>query len=63
MRSHLHVLTVLLLTAAASATAAEVTQRSANNGMLVMEDVPQIPPELSNSLNRYQAVRSASFRA
>ena len=63
MRYYLHVLTVLLLTAETSASAAEFTQRTANNGMLVLEDVPRIPAEIRNSLNRYQAVRSARFRA
>ncbi len=40
---------------------AEVKQRTANNGNLVMEDVPEIPAEIVDSLNRYQNVRSAPF--
>ena len=48
---------------AASALAADSVQRSeANNGMLIMEDIPSIPEEIVNDLNRFQNVRSASFR-
>ena len=46
---------------AAGATAEPVV-RTANNGNLVMEDIPEIPAEIVDSLNRYQNVRSASFR-
>mgnify|MGYP000084286275 CR=1 FL=1 len=42
---------------------ADVRQRTANNGNLVMEDVPEIPAEIVDGLNRYQNVRSAAFRA
>jgi len=42
--------------------AADAERRVANNGNLVMEDVPQIPADIVDSLNRYQNVRSASFR-
>jgi dipeptidyl aminopeptidase/acylaminoacyl peptidase len=41
---------------------ADVERRTANNGNLVMEDVPEIPEEIATSLNRYQNVRSASFQ-
>lgn len=42
---------------------AEETQvRTANNGNLVMEDVPEIPQQIVDDLNRYQNVRSAPFR-
>ena len=41
---------------------AEVKTRTVNNGMLVMEDVPDIPQEIVNELSRYQNVRSAPFR-
>lgn len=48
---------------AVSALAADSVQRSeANNGMLIMEDIPPIPEEIVNDLNRFQNVRSASFR-
>ena len=42
---------------------ADVEHRVANNGNLVMEDVPEIPADIVQSLNRYQNVRSASFEA
>ncbi|MCH2057695.1 MAG: S9 family peptidase [Thalassotalea sp.] len=41
---------------------AEVNVRTANNGNLVMEDVPKIPQRIVDDLNRYQNVRSAPFR-
>lgn len=44
------------------AVAAEPNIRTANNGNLVMEDVPEIPQSLVDSLNRYQNVRSAPIR-
>jgi len=43
--------------------AADAESRVANNGNLVMEDVPEIPADIVDSLNRYQNVRSASFEA
>jgi dipeptidyl aminopeptidase/acylaminoacyl peptidase len=43
--------------------AADAERRVANNGNLVMEDVPEIPADIVDSLNRYQNVRSALFRA
>ena len=46
----------------ASVAAAQPVSRTANNGNLIMEDVPEIPAEIVDSLNRYQNVRSASFR-
>ncbi len=42
---------------------ADLEQRITNNGNLVLEDVPEIPDEIVASLNRYQNVRSAGFRA
>jgi dipeptidyl aminopeptidase/acylaminoacyl peptidase len=45
----------------ASAYAASVTRTEANNGNLVMEDVPPIPAAIVDSLNRYQNVRAANF--
>ena len=42
---------------------ADAERRAANNGNLVMEDVPEISADIVDSLNRYQNVRSASFRA
>lgn len=45
------------------AFAADPELRLANNGNLVMQDVPEIPAEIVNDLNRFQNVRSGSFRA
>lgn len=41
---------------------ADVEQRVANNGNLVLEDIPEIPREIVHDLFRYQSVRSAAFR-
>jgi dipeptidyl aminopeptidase/acylaminoacyl peptidase len=49
----------LLATISASA---DIVSSTANNGNLVMEDVPAIPGEIVEGLNRYQNVRSAAFR-
>ncbi len=38
-----------------------VTERTLNNGNLVLQDIPQIPEKIISDLNRYQNVRSASF--
>ncbi|MDH3547060.1 MAG: S9 family peptidase, partial [Gammaproteobacteria bacterium] len=47
----------------AVAVGAETVRRTeANNGNLVMEDIPAIPAEIVDSLNRYQNVRSGRFR-
>ena len=57
----------LILTTAATAllaalpATADVERRTANNGQLVMEDVPPIPESIVDDLNRYQNVRSAGF--
>jgi len=40
---------------------AEVEQRTANSGNVVMEDVPEIPADISEALRRYQNTRSASL--
>lgn len=40
---------------------ADVSQRTANNGQLIMQDVPEIPKELVARLNQYQNTRYASF--
>src|SRR5690606_4453403 len=37
------------------------TTRTLNNGQLILEDVPEIPPGLVNRLQQYQEVRSAQF--
>ena len=39
-----------------------VEERTANNGNLLMQDIPEIPDEIVNDLNRFQNVRQANFR-
>ena len=51
-----------ILTAAAALAAASVQRIAANNGNLIMEDIPAIPEQIVNDLNQFQNVRSASFR-
>ena len=46
----------------ASVAAAQVAERSANNGNVVLSGIPEIPPEIGQRLARYQNVRGASFR-
>ncbi len=53
--------TLALLLGSPMATA-EIMRSSANNGQLVMENVPPIPQQLADDLNRYQSARSAGFR-
>ena len=53
----------ILSLGAAAPVAADVEQRTANDGNLVMEDVPEIPQRIVDSLNQYQNVRAANFRA
>jgi len=55
-------LTGIFLLATAALLAAEPVVTTANNGNLVMEDIPPIPDEIVGDLNRYQNVRSAGFR-
>ena len=52
----------LLALLATAAFAGSVTRTEANNGNLVMEDVPEIPAEIVDSLNRYQNVRGANLQ-
>ena len=60
-KSHL-ILAALAGLLGAAGVVAEPVVRTTNNGNLVMEDIPEIPAEIVESLNRYQNVRSASFR-
>ena len=53
---------VVALALSATSFADEIVRTTANNGNLVMEDVPAIPAAIVDSLNRYQNVRSAGFR-
>ncbi|MBT8055868.1 MAG: S9 family peptidase [Xanthomonadales bacterium] len=41
---------------------ADVSRSEANNGNLIMEDIPPIPEQVIADLNRYQNTRSAAFR-
>jgi len=62
MKNIYTLLTAAVALLAAAVFAAEPVLRTTNNGNLVMEDIPEIPNEIVDSLNRYQNVRSASFR-
>ena len=46
---------------AVSAWCSDVLRRTANDGQLILEDIPAISPELADSLNRFQMVNSNSF--
>ncbi len=59
MRTLLTGLFLLLL--ASTGSSAEVQRRTANDGQLIMEDIPPIPDSLPAMLSRYQNIRSASF--
>ena len=50
-----------LLLAPLTVAGGEVSQWSANDGQLILQDVPEIPTALVSRLNQYQNVRSASF--
>ena len=39
-----------------------VSERTANNGNVVLSGIPEIPPEIGQRLARYQNVRGAAFR-
>ncbi|GAB2890698.1 alpha/beta fold hydrolase [Microbulbifer echini] len=60
MKKWHHLLSVIFIGTAAVASAVET--RTENNGQLLLEDIPPIPQNLVEELNRYQNVRSASFR-
>jgi len=52
---------ILLLLIASTGWAAQVQRWTANDGQLIMEDIPPIPESLPPTLSRYQNIRSASF--
>jgi len=62
MKKHLLLTISLILFFCSPMALAEVFRTEANNGNLVMEDVPEIPQSVVSDLNRYQNVRSASFQ-
>lgn len=53
---------IALMMLSVSLSAAAVTNSKANNGNLIMQDIPAIPKEIVDNLSRYQNVRSAPFR-
>ncbi len=61
MRTYLFALFLLLLHATAMAD--DVYRWTANDGNLVLEDIPPIPESLPQTLSRYQSIRSARFSA
>jgi len=52
---------IFLLLLTGHGLAAEVEYRTANDGQLLMEDIPEIPASLPQTLSRYQSIRSARF--
>jgi len=50
---------MVFLLLAISSSAAEIQRRTANDGQLVMEDIPPIPASLGQTISRYQNIRSA----
>lgn len=52
------ILSLLLLTV--SAASADIEERKANNGQVVLQDVPDVPASIHEDLKRYQNVRSAN---
>ena len=56
------VLAITLVSSVVTLTSAEVTERTANNGNVLLSGIPEIPPEIGRRLARYQNVRGAAFR-
>ena len=50
-----------VLLVATAAVAQEVDRRTVLDGTVVLEDAPQVPPRIEETLNRYQNVRSAGL--
>ncbi|MDX2416407.1 MAG: alpha/beta fold hydrolase [Xanthomonadales bacterium] len=59
MRIMLTVMFLLLI--ATTGSTAQVQRWTANDGQLILEDIPSIPESLPPILSRYQNIRSASF--
>ena len=59
MRSLIIGLFILLLAGITSAS--EVQRRTANDGQLVLEDIPEIPDDLPLTLSRYQDISTTRF--
>jgi len=62
MKRNTFLVTGLVAFGLSFSAAADVVRTEANNGNLVMEDVPPIPQSIVADLNRYQNTRSAGFR-
>lgn len=62
MRNLLLLTSATILLTVSVVLADEIVVRTVNDGNLVMEDIPPIPEEIVESLNRYQNVRSATLR-
>ena len=56
------ILAAALIAGCYASSAQAVTRTEANNGNLIMEDIPPIPQSVVADLNRYTNVRSAVFR-
>ena len=56
-----NVLVLALLVSLVQVTVADVQQRSAVNGQLILQDIPEIPEELAQSLARYHDTRFTGF--
>jgi dipeptidyl aminopeptidase/acylaminoacyl peptidase len=54
-------LVLLISLASLPAAQADVPEWTANNGQLILQDVPPVPDELVTRLNQYQNTRYASF--
>ncbi len=61
MRYQYIVTLLFFLLAPLPGNTAETTQRIVNNGQLILQDVPEIPPALAARLHQYQNTRSARF--
>jgi len=52
---------LFLLLLASTGSPADIERRTANDGQMILEDIPQIPDAVPAMLSRYQNIRSASF--
>jgi dipeptidyl aminopeptidase/acylaminoacyl peptidase len=52
---------LFLLLLASTGFAADIERRLANDGQMILEDIPEIPDAVPAMLSRYQNIRSASF--
>jgi len=52
---------LFLLLLASTGSPADIERRTANDGQMILEDIPKIPDAVPAMLSRYQNIRSASF--